>query len=160
MATYSRWLHWKPENADAAQLTGDKTAKSDERGKQTAILSAVSPVSSPKPASALQPAPLSGVPPFCDHAPYAEEFSRWALADCLFHDGCLWSVAAFHLRFCEWRIAEGTVGCMLATFAALLRSEGFTLGSTTTAGMVYGLVLKAEYLALTAPEPGRKPRRS
>ncbi len=87
---------------------------------------------------------------------WAEDFTRWALAHCVFRDGCCGGVAALHREWCEWCFLKQVVPCNLLTFRALLRSEGFTLGAGTTAGMVYGLVLKAEYLALTAPERAAK----
>ena len=100
-----------------------------------------------------EPGPLAEVPPpFRDHTPHAEDFSRWALAHCVFRDGCYQSIAALLGQFCDWRIAlKGEGGPWLATFAALLESEGFALGNALTAGMVYGLVPKAEYLSLTTP---------
>ncbi len=170
MESLSYWLEWKPKKADIPPLTGAKSDKKDATegaaggsGSFVTCHLASSPkqhmsfgssvTCHPGPVLCEQPGPLSEVPPpFRDHAPYAEDFSRWALAACVFRDGCLGGVAALLEQFCDWRIAlKGEGGPWLATFAALLESEGFTLGSALTAGMVYGLVLKAEYVSLTTP---------
>ena len=85
---------------------------------------------------------------FQDSCEWAEDFARWALAHCFFRDGCLWRVEALHDAFCGWCAARDLAPCMTATFAALLKEEGFSLAT----GMVEGLVLREKYLSLTAPE--------
>ncbi len=89
------------------------------------------------------------VEPAQDHTFWAEDFGHWALARCFFHDRSFSGVKALHLHFCEWCIAEQTVGCNLPTFEALLADERFLLGG----GMVAGLILGEDWEALQSPPP-------
>ena len=80
----------------------------------------------------------------------AEQFSRWALAHCVFRDGCYGGVAALHKHLCAWCVERGRAVPSPSTFGALLADEGFTL---TEFGLVYGLLLREDWEAAHAPPP-------
>ncbi len=81
---------------------------------------------------------------------WAEQFSRWALAHCVFRDGCYGGVAALHKHLCAWCVERGRAVPSPSSFGALLADEGFTL---TEFGLVYGLLLREDWEAAHAPPP-------
>ena len=141
MQTANRWLSWAPENEHTLSETGANSAK----GANQIVSGMVGTVGTCFLAPLLVQKPSK---PLQEPAIWEDDFSRWALAECLFKDGCLWRLEALHLHFCEWCQGRDAVGCMADTFAALLDLESLTV----TAGLVYGLVLREEYVSLTEPE--------
>ncbi len=78
--------------------------------------------------------------PLQDHTFWSDDFGKWALRECLFSDRWLTSVKTLHASFCDWCIAQGTVGCMPETFETLLADEGFFIDGA----LAYALVLKVD----------------
>ena len=150
MPSASRWLNWKPENANTPALTTDRTARTARSGPSlvqsgSSVSLSVTPISENR--------VVIQEPSF-----WADDFGRWALECCLFRDRCFGGVKALHNHFCDWCNAQGPPGCMLETFEALLEDEGFLLAG----GLVSGLVLREDWETVHAPpsppEPPAKAR--
>jgi len=89
------------------------------------------------------------------HAPEAwmEDFHWWALTQCVFRDRCFGHVRALLRDFCEWQLIRDEVPCTRSTFEVLLRDAGFLFAD----GLVYGLLLKADVLAMEPDDTGTVP---
>jgi hypothetical protein len=79
-----------------------------------------------------------------DPAAWAEDFHRWVITECIFRDRCFGGVGGLLRHFCEWQVTRDEVPCTRNTFEALLRDSGFFFAE----GLVYGLLLKADVLAV------------
>jgi hypothetical protein len=77
--------------------------------------------------------------PYALRLPRNEDFYRWALHRCVYHDRFFGDIRALCADFGEWAIAHDSVPCTRATFEALLRDAGFLYAD----GLVSGLVLKS-----------------
>lgn len=137
-----RWLNWHPSDKKIDESPGSEPTKPTKP-------SFVSSVSSNR--ERIQN--FLGQPAH-DPAAWAEDFQRWALDRCCFKDRSFGGIGALHTNFCEYQIARNDVPCQRNTFEALLSHAGFFHAD----GLIYGLILKAEYKAVTgkpAPMPGR-----
>jgi hypothetical protein len=79
-----------------------------------------------------------------DPTAWAEDFHRWAITECVFRDRCFGGIGRLLRHFCEWQVTRDEVPCTRKTFEALLSHGGFFFAE----GLVYGLLLKAEVLAM------------
>jgi hypothetical protein len=88
-----------------------------------------------------------------DQTAWAEDFHRWAITQCVFQDRCFGGVRALLRDFCDWQVMRDEVPCTRRTFEALLRDSGFFFAD----GLVYGLLLKADVLAIETERSGNSP---
>jgi hypothetical protein len=90
--------------------------------------------------------------PTLNPSPWAEDFHRWTLAQCVYHCRCFGAIGALHCGFCEWLVAHDEIPCSRQTFERLLDGCGFLSAD----GMVSGLILREDLDALRVyPEIGR-----
>jgi hypothetical protein len=90
--------------------------------------------------------------PVIDPFAWAEDFHKWTLAQCAYHDRCFGAVRGLHRDFCEWLIEHDEVPCTFDTFERLLQQVGFLIAD----GFVSGLVLQRTLAGLEsfpAPTP-------
>jgi hypothetical protein len=72
---------------------------------------------------------------------WAEDFHRWALTRCVWHDRCFGGIGALHRDFCEWAIAHESPPCNRQTFERLLHEMGLLIAD----GLASGLVLREDF---------------
>jgi hypothetical protein len=83
-----------------------------------------------------------------DPAAWAADFHHWAITRCVFRDRCFGSVGALLSDFTEWQAMRDEVPCTRMTFESLLRNAEFLFAE----GLVYGLLLKADVVAMEAED--------
>ena len=88
--------------------------------------------------------------PAVDPFAWAEDFHRWALQRCIWHDRCFGGVASLHDDFCGWAIARNEVPCRREAFEWLLRHAGMFVVD----GLVSGLILRQDFEAYSDFSPG------
>jgi hypothetical protein len=98
--------------------------------------------SAPK-AEQIEPPPPDGMA-IHDATAWAEDFHRWAISQCVFRDRCFGAISALFRDFADWQVIRHDVPCTCRTFERLLREAGFFFAD----GLVYGLLLKADVLAM------------
>ncbi len=93
--------------------------------------------------------------PAVDPFAWAEDFQKWALAQCVYRDRSFGGIRGLNCDFRDWLIAHDKVPCTLDTFERLLNGIGFLIAD----GFVSGLVLRRT-LALVSRKPTDRVLRS
>ena len=89
---------------------------------------------------------------------WAEDYSLWVKARCVFRDGTYGGVAALGKHFCAWCAERGEAGPWPATFATLLSDEGFHVTERGMVQLVYGLLLREDWEESQPGTSRRQPR--
>lgn len=137
MQAINRWRNWTPTGekfGDSLNLELPKLTKPAFGVSKPASVSFVSSIPG-------QTQNFSDAIPIHDPAAWAEDFHRWALANCVYRDRCFGGIGCLHRDFGEWAVSHESVPCTRDVFEQLLRDAGFLFAD----GLVYGLILKEDW---------------
>jgi hypothetical protein len=158
MLASRRWRDWNPpaifQKCPERELTKPTEPLSSPVSSVLSVPTLpVSKINAPS--ASIPPHDLEEIPPV--EGPIDEGWGLWLLEQCAFRDRWWGGTGALYLSLARWCASHGrSVPASRAAFVTALQGEGF---QSTSDGLVYGLVLKADLEAYeqfqTAPNPAR-----